>query len=85
MTDPGSSFQRMEMSEELQLLAALQRDIASRLRPICNQMEEAMFNELVRDIAAMKIKYGPDADVSGSLRVELQTLLDCDPDTKPAT
>jgi len=84
MTDPGS-FQRMETSEELKLLAALQSDIAARLRPVCNQMEEAMFNELVRDIAAMKIKYGPDSDVSGSLRIELQTLLDCESDTKPPT
>jgi hypothetical protein len=68
------------MSEEVALLAALQRDIAERLRPVCNQMEDATFSELVRDIAAMKIKYGPDADVSGSLRTELHTLLDAEPE-----
>ena len=68
------------MSDELTLLAALQQDIADRLRSVCSGMSESAFEELVRDIAAMKIKYGPEADASGSLRTELKTLLNIDPD-----
>lgn len=59
------------MTEELTLLAALQRDIEERLRPVCGGMTEDVFAELVRDIAAMKIKYGPENDLSGTLRTEL--------------
>jgi hypothetical protein len=29
----------------------------------------------------MKIKYGPESDASGSLRTDLKTLLDIDPDS----
>lgn len=81
MTEPVSKLPREEMSEELALLAALQRDIAERLKPVCNQMDEETFGELVRDIAAMKIKYGADSDLSGSLRTELHAVLDTDTET----
>ena len=64
------------MAAELELLAILQRDIAKRLRPVCAQMSEQTFDELVRDIAAMKLKYGTDSDLKGSLRGELTTILD---------
>lgn len=63
------------MAAELELLASLQRDIATRLRPVCAHMSEQTFDELVRDIAAMKLKYGSDSDMSGSLRVELNSIL----------
>jgi hypothetical protein len=70
------SYGKTEMAAELELLATLQRDIAKRLRPVCAQMSEDAFDELVRDIAAMKLKYGADSDLSGSLRVELNALVD---------
>lgn len=71
-----NSYGKTEMAAELELLATLQRDIAKRLRPVCAHMSEQTFDELVRDIAAMKLKYGADSDSSGSLRVELHTILD---------
>jgi hypothetical protein len=80
MTEPEQNLvPRLEMSEELQLLAALQRDIAARLRSVCSSMDETEFESLVREIAAMKIKYGPESEVSGSLRNELHNLVDPGP------
>ena len=71
-----NSFGKSEMAAELELLASLQHDIATRLRRVCAGMSEEIFDELVRDIAAMKLKYGSDSDLTGSLRAELHTILD---------
>jgi hypothetical protein len=62
-------------SEALALLAALQDDIANRLRPVCAWMTADDFDRLVREIAAVKIKYGVESQGSASLRVELASLL----------
>jgi hypothetical protein len=75
MEEFSNDPQQSPMSEELALLAALQQDIAARLRPICSEMDEATFDQLVRDIAAMKLKYGAESDLSGSLRNELHSIL----------
>ena len=71
-------FARIEMSEELALLAALQADIARRLKPVCSGMDDCAFEALVRDIAAMKLKYREESDLPGSLRTELHGLLSKD-------
>ena len=63
------------MAAELELLASLQHDIAARLRRVCAGMSEEVFEQLVRDIAAMKLKYGSDSNLTGSLRAELNTIL----------
>lgn len=57
------------------LLAALQRDIATRLRSVCDTMTEEQFEQLVRDIAAVKLKYGLESDVVASLRETLASQL----------
>ena len=62
------------MKYELALLAALQRDISDRLRPVCTGMPEEMFEEIVRDIVAVKLKYGVESELSASLQLELQQL-----------
>lgn len=41
-----------------QALELLERDIAERLRPVCGHMSPESFQELVRDIARVKMKYG---------------------------
>ncbi|MEO8577814.1 MAG: hypothetical protein ABI556_13980 [Gemmatimonadales bacterium] len=56
------------MNDQRALLAALQRDISDRLRPICSGLSEESFQELVREIAMVKLKYGMDGDLSASLR-----------------
>jgi len=63
------------MDNQLELLAALQADIAARLRPVCEGMPAEKFDELVRDIAAVKLKYGLDAETEASLRERLNALL----------
>ena len=45
-------------------LASLQNDIATRLRPVCPLMSDASFGELVRDIAAVELKYSGDSEAS---------------------
>jgi len=60
-----------KMTNQMELLAALQRDISERLRPVCDGMSEESFQELVRDIALVKLKYGLDGDQSASLKVHL--------------
>ena len=65
-----------KMKSQVELLAALQRDISARLRPVCDGMSEESFQELVRDIAMVKLKYGMDGDQSASLKVQL-----CQPTT----
>jgi len=39
-------------------LDLLERDIAARLRPVCAELPEEEFLDLVRDIARVKLKYG---------------------------
>jgi len=60
----------------MDLLAVLQRDIAARLRPICEAMPEAEFDQLVRDIAGVKLKYGVEAELSSALRERLTAAVD---------
>lgn len=62
------------MENPTDLLRALQRDIAERLRPVCLNLSEESFEQLVRDVAAVKLKYGLEMD-SGSLSEELSLLL----------
>ena len=62
------------MKHELALLAALQRDISERLRPVCLDMPEETFQEIVRDIVAVKLKYGVESELSASLQLELEQL-----------
>jgi hypothetical protein len=55
----------------MDLLAVLQRDIAARLRPVCGNMPEHEFDKLVCDIAAVKLKYGVEAELSAAFRERL--------------
>jgi hypothetical protein len=48
-------------------LELLERDIAARLEPICSEMSPEAFRELVRDIARVKLKYGPQSLASEQL------------------
>ena len=50
-----------------QALELLERDIAERLRPICGHMSPESFEELVRDIARVKTKYGLESLPTGQL------------------
>ena len=49
-------------------LNPLERDIAARLKPVCTEMSPEEFLELVRDIARVKLKYGPDNLASEELQ-----------------
>ncbi|HVF41082.1 MAG TPA: hypothetical protein VM939_14365 [Gemmatimonadaceae bacterium] len=73
------------MTDEAEMIALLQSDIAERLRPVCKSMSDRDFEELVRDIAAVKLKYGVDSDLSASLRSRLHAVLPGDPDSSPVT
>ena len=42
-------------------LDLLERDIAERLAPVCAHMSAESFQELVRDIVRVKLKYGPQS------------------------
>lgn len=44
-----------------QALELLERDIAARLRPVCGHMSPESFQEIVRDIARVKMKYDPES------------------------
>lgn len=55
----------------MDLLAVLQHDIAARLRPVCGNMPEHEFDKLVCDIAAVKLKYGVEAELSAAFRERL--------------
>jgi hypothetical protein len=55
----------------MDLLAVLQHDIAARLRPVCGNMSEQEFDKLVCDIAAVKLKYGVEAELSAAFRERL--------------
>ena len=59
------------MKDQLTLLVALQRDISDRLRPVCSGLSDGSFQELVREIAMVKLKYGMDGDLSAYLKVQL--------------
>lgn len=59
------------MDDKMALLAALQRDISDRLRPVCTGMSEEAFQQLVREIAAVKLKYGAEGELSASLRYQI--------------
>ena len=56
------------MTANQQSLADLQRDIADRLRPVCAGVSDESFDALVRDIAAVKLKYGEQSEASPSVR-----------------
>lgn len=58
------------MNDQMTLLAALQRDISDRLRPLCGDLSDESFERLVRDIAAVKIKYSVEYELSASLRLQ---------------
>ncbi len=60
------------MTNGQERLARLQQDIANRLRPVCQDVSEASFEELVREIAAVKLKYGEESEASESIRVRVQ-------------
>ncbi|MEO5580515.1 MAG: hypothetical protein ABIR58_07630 [Gemmatimonadaceae bacterium] len=60
------------MTKGQEQLAALQRDIGDRLRPVCQGMSESSFEQLVRDIAAVKLKYGAESDASESVRIRVR-------------
>ncbi len=62
------------MDDKMALLAALQRDISDRLRLVCEGMSEESFQQLVREIASVKLKYGAEAEVSASLRYQLDQI-----------
>ena len=86
-----AAIHRAEMAtltDEKDLLAVLQQDIAARLRPVCSAMIEVEFAQLVADIAAVKLKYGVEAQFSAAFRDRL-TLpvekLPTDTNTEPAS
>jgi hypothetical protein len=60
----------------MDLLAVLQHDIAARLRPVCGTMAEHDFDKLVCDIAAVKLKYGVEAELSAAFRERLTAAVD---------
>lgn len=62
------------MDNHVELLAALKADIAVRLRPVCADMSAETFEQLVRDIAAVKLKYGLGAEERAALCGKLETL-----------
>lgn len=63
------------MDDQSALLAALQRDISDRLKPVCSGLSEESFDQLVRDIALVKLKYGIEGELSASLRLQLNQLI----------
>lgn len=64
------------MNQEMDLLAALQYDIAARLRHVCGNMSEQDFEKLVCDIAAVKLKYGVEAELSATFRDRLSSAVE---------
>jgi len=59
------------MTNGQERLVRLQQDIANRLRPVCQDISESSFEELVREIAAVKLKYGEESEASESIRVSV--------------
>ena len=70
------------MDDQSALLAALQRDISDRLRAVCSGLPDEDFEQLVRDIALVKLKYGIEGEASASLRLQLDQLLGESPEGK---
>lgn len=64
------------MTNGQEVLARLQEDIANRLRPLCPDISESSFDELVREIAAVKLKYGEESEASESVRVRVNLPVD---------
>ena len=62
------------MDDQSALLAALQRDISDRLGAVCSGLPEKDFEQLVRDIALVKLKYGIEGEASAPLRLQLDQL-----------
>jgi hypothetical protein len=60
----------------MDLLAVLQHDIAARLRPVCGSMPDHEFDKLVCDIAAVKLKYGVEAELSAAFRERLTAAIE---------
>lgn len=60
----------------MELLAVLQHDIAARLISVCGAMSQADFDKLVCEIAAVKLKYSIEAEVSASFRQRLTAAVD---------
>lgn len=60
------------MTNRQEMLARLQEDIGNRLRHLCQGISEASFDELVREIAAVKLKYGEESEASESVRIRVQ-------------
>jgi hypothetical protein len=67
------------LSQEMDLLAVLQHDIAARLRPVCRNMPEHEFDKLVCDIATVRLKYGVEAELSAAFRERLTAAVDARP------
>ncbi len=57
----------MDTSQLDPKLDSLERDIAERLRPVCDQMSPEDFLDLVRDIARVKTKYEPKPYLGGQI------------------
>lgn len=60
----------------MDLLAVLQCDISTRLRPVCGNMGDHEFDKLVCDIAAVKLKYGVEAELTAAFRQRLTASID---------
>ncbi len=52
------------MTDETERLAVLQADIAARLRGVCSHLSEESFQELVRDVAVVRLKYDIESEAS---------------------
>ncbi len=61
------------MTSGQEQIADLQRNIADRLRPVCQGIPESSFDELVRQIVAVNLKYGVESEASESVRVQIAT------------
>ena len=88
MRPPFTEWRRATLTDEKDLLAVLQQDIAARLRPVCGAMTEVEFAQLVADIAAVKLKYSGEGQLSAAFRERLTTpveKLPTDTNTEPAS
>lgn len=52
------------MTDETERLAVLQADIAARLRGVCSHLSEESFQELVRDVAVVRLKYDRETEAA---------------------
>jgi hypothetical protein len=72
-------FGATNLSQEMDLLAVLQHDIAVRLRAVCGNLPQQEFDKLVCDIAAVKLKYGVEAELSAAFRERLTAAVEEQP------